>query len=103
MITIRIGNETRDYANASESWVNQQLQQASHSGQKVCVSVTINTGGINLVLATPGCGGGGGGGRAPNATEREVLDLWHQRHLDEAAFGSGNVVAFLKQLKRWVA
>lgn len=102
MITIRIGSETKNYVDASESWINQQIQQLRHAGVNVCVSVRINIAGLDLALATPGCGSGAGGGRLANEKEREVLDLWHKRGLDDAAFTGGNLVAFLKQLKRWV-
>jgi hypothetical protein len=101
MISIRIGGEVKNFADASESWINPQIQQQRHAGQNVCVQVTINIPGLNVSLATPGCSGGGGGGRAPNDTEREVLELWHKRGLDETSFTGGNLVAFLKQLKRW--
>lgn len=101
MVTIRIGSETKSLGDASESWVNQAIQQQRHSGFNPCVEVNINVPGINVRLETPGCGtGGGGGGRPATSKEREVLDLWHKRGLDDSSFASGNVVAFLKQVQR---
>ena len=103
MITITIGGEAKDLSDASESWINQQIQRLRHAGHNPCVQVVVNTPGVNVALVTPGCAGGGGGGRAPNENERRILDLWHKLHLDETSFSGGNVVAFLKQLKSWVA
>lgn len=100
MVTIQIGDETRSSSDATESWINQQINRRRTDGQNVCVVVTINTSGLNLRLATPGCGGGGGGGRAPNANEREVLDLWNKRGLNSGDFTGGSLIAFLKQLQR---
>jgi hypothetical protein len=100
MITVRIGDEKRNLSDASESWINQQINRRRADGQSICVEVVINTGGLSLRLATPGCGSGVGGGRPPNANEAEVIDLWNKRGLNESDFTGGAVVAFLKQLQR---
>jgi hypothetical protein len=99
-VTVRIGEETRSLAEATESWINQQINRRRSDGQSVCVEVSISTSGLNLRLATPGCGSGGGGGRPPSANERAVLELWGKRGLDSSGFAGGNLVAFLKQLQR---
>lgn len=98
MITIRIGQETRSDADASESWINEQINRRRADGQNVCVEVSINTGGLNLRLTTAACGGGGGG-RPPNGNERAVIDLWNRRGLNTNDFTGGSLVAFLKQLR----
>jgi hypothetical protein len=100
MTTVRIGDETRSLADANESWINQQINRRRADGQNVCVEVSIGTGGLSLRLATPGCGGGGGGGRSPSSNEQEVLDLWIKRGLNTSDFTGGNLVAFLKHLRR---
>lgn len=98
-ITVRIGGETRNLEEASESWINQQINRRRAEGQNVCAEVSISTSGLNLRLATPGCGSGGGG-RPPTANERAVLDLWSKLGLLSSDFTGGNLVAFLKQLRR---
>jgi hypothetical protein len=100
MITVRIGTETRPVADATESWINEQINRRRGDGQNICVEVVMQTSGLNLRLATPGCGTGGGGGRAPTANEREVLELWDKRGLNSAGFSGGNLIAFLKQVDR---
>lgn len=100
MIRIRIGNEERDLASVDEHWINQQINLRRKDGQTICVRVTIQEGDMNMVLSTPTCGTSRGGGRPPSPQEREVFDLWDQRGLNKVDFTGGNLVAFLKQLKR---
>lgn len=102
-VTVRIGDETRNLEAAGESWINDQLNRRRKDGQNVCVQVNVNSGGAQVVLTTPGCGGGGGGGRQANAHELDIIELWSKLHLNEAGFSGGNLVAFLKQLRRLVS
>jgi hypothetical protein len=102
MITIKIAEEERQLDTVDEQWINQQISRRRADGQSVCVRVTIQEGGLDMVLSTPNCGTSGGGGRPrpPRPQEKEVFDLWNQRGLNDADFTSGNLVAFLKQFKR---
>ena len=97
---VQIGGETRSVTEADESWITQQVNRRRREGQSVCLMVSIHTSGIDVNLATPACSGGGGGGRMPNTKEREVIDLWAKLGLNSADFSGGNLVAFLKQLRR---
>ena len=99
MNRIRIGTNERPLAEATESWVNQQIDQRRRDGQSVCVQVFLDEGGVNIILATPTCTSSGGGGRPPTAKEQELFDLWNRRHLNQQNFTGGDVVAFLKQLR----
>jgi hypothetical protein len=98
MSKIRIGTNERALGDATESWINQQINQRRDDGHTVCVQVFLDEGGVNLVLSTPTCTSSGGGGRPPTAHEREIFDLWSRHHLDQNRFTGGNVIAFLKQL-----
>lgn len=100
VITVRIGGAERPLSEATESWVNEQMGRRRNDGVAVCVQVRIDVGTVSMILSTPACAGTGGGGRSPNDTEHRVFDLWTRMHLNEPAFASGNVVAFLKQLER---
>jgi hypothetical protein len=101
MVTITIGGESRSYPDqATESWINEQINRRRKDGQNVCVEVRVNTSGLDLRLTTPGCGSGGGGGRLPNPNEQRVIDLWRERGLTAGHFAGGSVIAFLKQLQR---
>ncbi len=103
MVTVQIGTSgERRLEEADESWINQQINRRRAEGQPVCVRVSIQTDGLHMSLSTPSCAGNGGGGRAPNAREQQVFDLWQQRGLNSNDFTGGNVVAFLKQLDRWI-
>lgn len=100
MNRIRIGISERLLTNASESWINQQINQRREDGQTVCVQVFLDEGGVNMILSTATCASSGGCGRAPTSRERDIFDLWARLHLNEAHFTGGNVVAFIKQLRR---
>lgn len=100
MIRIRIGDEERELASADEHWINQQINRRRADGQSVCVRITVHEGDLDMVLTTPTCGTSGGGGRPPRPREKEVFELWNQRGLNDVNFTGGNLVAFLKQIKR---
>ena len=100
MITVKVGEEERAISEVTAQWVNDQLHRRRADGVPVCVRVILKTDCLNMVLATPECQGMGGGGRAPNEKERQLLELWDHRGLNDRAFSSGNVIAFLKQLQR---
>jgi len=100
MVMVQIGQEERTYGEADERWVSQQIAKRKADGESVCVRVTIRENDAELNLATPTCGGGGGGGRAPSARENEIIAEWRKHNLDQSEFAGGNLVAFLKALKR---
>ena len=100
MITVRIAEEERQLDDADEQWINQQINWRRADGQSVCVRVTVHKDGLDMALSTPNCASGGGG-RPPHPREMEVFDLWNQRGLNNADFTGGNLVAFLKQLRRF--
>jgi hypothetical protein len=103
MISIRIAGVEKKLEEASESWINQEINRRRADGQAVCVQVTIHTSDLNMVLSTPTCGGGFGGARPPTRREQEVFDLWDKRGLNRQDFASGGVVAFIKQVARLAA
>lgn len=101
MIMIKINGESRQYSTGIESWITQQINQRKQDGRVVCVEVSIRMEPLNLDLRTPGCtSSGGGGGRKPTASEQRIFDLWAGLGLQDPNFTGGQVVAFLKQLRR---
>ncbi len=99
MIKILIGTEERNIDDASEEWINKQINRRRKDGVPVCVKVIFDTPDLKMGLSTPDCNNSGGGGRPPNSKESTVLDVWDKMHLGTAGFTGGNVVAFLKQIK----
>jgi len=100
MIKIKIGEVERDLSNADESWINQQINRRRDDGLSVCVRVIIKENDLDMILSTPTCRSRGGGGRPPRPREKTVFDLWNQRGLNDPDFTGGQLIAFLKQLKR---
>lgn len=97
-IRIVIGTSERDLNDASESWINEQINRRKADGLPVCVKVLIDKPGIKMSLSTPTCQQSGGGGRPPNADEHKIFQLWERLHLGTDKFTGGNLIAFLKQL-----
>ena len=102
MNTIRIGGDSRTLEDAEESWIAQQIANREREGQSVCIEVVIKTGTLDIRLGTPGCGSGGGSGRAPRPEEAEIIQIWEKHKLTSNDFSGGNVIAFIKQLRRHV-
>ena len=100
MITVKIGQEQCGIDEVTEQWINEQFRRRRADGSQVCVQVILRTDWLNMTLSTPECQGGGGGGRPPNEKERQLFDLWADRGLNDLRLSSGNLVAFLKQLRR---
>jgi len=100
MIKIKIAEAERELDTIDESWINQQINRRRADGVTVCVQVVVKEGDVDMILATPTCAPSGGGNRPPRAREKMVFDLWNQRGLNDAHFTGGNLIAFLKQLKR---
>jgi hypothetical protein len=101
MITIFIGHSSRTVKDFTPTWLREQIEQRRKDGLIASVRVEIRTDCANLVLATPGATIQGAGGRPPNLAEKEILDLWDKRGLNDSGFGIGQLIAFLNQIKSW--
>ena len=102
-VTVQIGNETRDFSEASETWIDDQIVRRQRDSSPVCVVVTIKTAMADVFLATPTCSGRGGGGtRPPSQREQQIFALWNEHKLDTSHFTRGSLVAFLKQLRKLI-
>lgn len=102
MIRVRIGNDEREISSADDQWINQQLNGRRADSQNVCIRVIIKEDDLDMILSTPGCAGSGGGGRPPRPREKSVFDLWDKRNLNDPKFSSGNLIAFLHQLRSFI-
>ena len=101
MNTIRIAESQRDLENATESWITEQIRKRQNDGQSVCVRVTFESTGVDIILSTPECSRTSEGGRKPTEREQEIFDLWDARHLNEEGWTVGNLIAFLKQVRKF--
>jgi hypothetical protein len=54
-----------------------------------------------MTLRTQGCvTSGAPGTRRPTPAEQRIFDLWNSLGLNEPIYSGGQVIAFLKQLRR---
>jgi hypothetical protein len=105
MIRIIIGSNERQFSSVNdidENWIAQQVNRRQSDGQNVCVQVFIKQDSIDMKLSTPACKKDRGGGRQPRPQEEAIFDLWAERRLNQTDFSGGNVIAFLKQLRKLI-
>jgi len=101
MIEIQINGSKKSIDENYESWVNQQINNRRKEGQIVCVRVFIKKGYLNLVLSSRECPPRGG--RPPRTEEEKaIVKLWDKFGLNTSDFHGGNLVAFLKQVRRYL-
>ncbi len=101
MVTIRIGEAQRDFTNLEESWVNKEVNGRKNDGQKVCEQVIINEGSLSLHLISKDYTQGRGGSGSLSNDQERIWNLWKQNNL-HGDFSGGNLIAFLKQLKKYL-
>jgi hypothetical protein len=99
MITIQIGSSRKSIEEHYESWIIQQIINRRKDGVLACVKVFIEVGSVNLVLTTPDYTKSRVSRRLPNPQEKDLIDLWDKKGLNEKDFTPGNIIAFLKQIR----
>ncbi len=101
MIEIQIAGSKKSIDEDYESWVNQQINNRRKEGLIICVCVFIKEDHLNLILSSPECPSRGS---RPPRTEKEkvIVELWDKRGLNTSDFHGGNLVAFLKQVRRYL-
>jgi len=92
-------NSARDI---DEGELAQHIAKAKAGGVCPCVRVTIEEQGIAINLQTAGCPPSGVGTRMANSKEKEVLDMWGERHLKDDGFAPGNLISFLKSVLKYL-
>lgn len=102
MIDIRIGTSSRDIDSIDESWIAEQINRRRTANEEVCIEIVFNTENLKMGLSSPKCSRGGGRGRPPNEQEQNIIDLWNKNHLNTNDFTGGNLIAFIKQLKKLI-
>ncbi len=96
MITVQIGDEERDIADAPPSWIKEQIARRRSNSDPVCVQIHIQKGQLDTRLITPDCPSGKG--RAPSPLEREIFDLWTKHRLNQSDFTGENLLHFLREV-----
>jgi hypothetical protein len=98
MVTLKVNGS--EVSPDDESAIAQQVNRRRDDGVPVCVQVRVEEGDLNMILSSPQCIGSGSGGRQPTIGEKRVFDLWDKLGLSSPGFAGGQVVAFIKQVRR---
>jgi hypothetical protein len=100
MITIHIGGSERQLADASSSWVKEQINRRRQNNEVVCVRVQIdNPPSIKLGLITSDCVSNGYSTRSLTPQEQYIYDLWTKHRLHEPNFSASELVSFLGKIE----
>jgi len=99
-MTVTLSINGKPASPSDEAEITQQISRRRDDDAAICVRVGIKSTGIDVTLGTAACGGGGGGRRA-NEREQLVIDLWNQLRLSEDNFAAGQIIAFLRQVRRF--
>jgi hypothetical protein len=103
MITLRIDNREEALSEINQQWIHQQINRRREDGLLPSVIIRIMEPEINIILATPGSANSyNTSSRRPNEKEQRILDLWSRLNLNRADFSSGNLVAFIQQIDRYL-
>ncbi|PXA03985.1 hypothetical protein DDZ13_08030 [Coraliomargarita sinensis] len=105
MITVEIGSETRDLEDRQTvQWIANQIENRKNVGEPVEIIIHIDEPNANIDLPVRDCPspGGSSGGRPLNGREQDIVDAWRSSGLCETDFAVGSLIAFLKQIKRYL-
>jgi hypothetical protein len=99
MISVSIGGVTISPEQATEAWIDQMMVDARRRKVPLCVRVTVNLPGIQVDLATMGCGDVRSPPKA-NAAEQRIIAAWHWRGIGMGQFSPTELRLFLSELAR---
>ena len=103
MIEIEIAGIRRNESEVSESWVNQQINKRREASLPVCVRVYIKENHLDIMLSSPECPTKGKSKNSPLTKQEEmILSLWKKYKLNTNQFYGGNLVAFSKQVDKYL-
>jgi hypothetical protein len=99
MISVWINGEQRD--GIDEGWIARRIQGLRRDGETVCVRVTAQGDGVDIVVTAGSCAPSVGGARRADARETQLFQLWDACGVKSAGdFGPGLLIQCLKRLER---
>ena len=104
MIKVKVGGTELAYDSVrevEESRILGMISALRREGQPVCVLVTVEQYPVDLLLPAGACTGMSNGVRRPlKPEEQRIIEVWERHKLNRADFHEGELIAFLKQLRR---
>lgn len=100
MVSIRIGSDERTLDRLDAQWVHEHINNRRVEGERPCIRVAIEIPDAHFELVTPECGGGSGG-RPLSSLETRILELWRKHRLNSSDYNSGQLIAFLNDMRQF--
>lgn len=98
MVRIKIGDYEKKLDNIDECWINQTINGYRKEKIPLSVHVIFEEGSLNMVLSAPPPKSSFI--RKPRGAEIQICNLWNEVGLNNPEFTGGNLIAFIKQLKK---
>lgn len=101
MVAIKIDSSRVSLSDNYESWLADQINGRKKDSSPVVVEIDIHTNGVDLSFVAHDCPMNlGASSRVYSSREQAVIDLWQDKGLSGTGFSLGDLMSFLKQLKR---
>ena len=99
MIEISIGGEHRYGRDVTPAWLRSGIDKLRQSGSPVCVKIRIQSGTIDMILATEECPSSVDEGRPFRPEERKIFELWQRKNLTENQFSVNDLAEFIAAVR----
>jgi hypothetical protein len=98
MITVKIGQETREVEAVSPQWLHEAIESRRHNGADSSVLIKIVADDVDIALRAP-AGPGKGSVRELSKAEDYVLDRWTHLGLSSDGFSIDALYKFLREMR----
>ena len=98
MNRLRIGDTERDLESADPNWIREHVKDLRNRGTPVCVEITLHSGSVNMILATPACGPTSASRQEANRQEKKILELWKKKGLNTDDFNVRELIDFIERV-----
>jgi len=101
MISINIDGINKNYVNTSNDWICQQIRNRQRENLYLCVSVSIRSKGVDILLSVGNCPASHPAHRKARQHENELFDLWESIGLKEKYLDPEKLVKFLNKISHY--
>ena len=102
MAYVEIEGIQKDLNGKYEQWLAEQIGNRNDKGVAVSVRVVIDELSLSFIAESCPRSGGGSGSRTYSPKQKEVIQLWTDMGLCDSDFGLGNLISFLKRLRKFL-
>ncbi len=103
MIRVNICGFVQKYDSSLQTWVKEQYNKRKNDGADFWFIITIETGDIQVCLASETAPGGRGKPyKCFNSKEKQIIDLWEKMNIKEDCY-IDSLLKFLKVIEKGIS